>query len=462
MKRLFFVFALLTLSLTAAPTNKEQLRALSKGFASIAKEAAPSVVSIRVEGMTAEEPDEPLGPDSMHDELFRRFFGGPGPGMRRRSVPTIGQGSGFIVSNEGYILTNNHIIRKPKKITVYLTDGREFDATVVGTDPQTDLAIIKIDARNLTPLKLGNSDELEVGEWAIAIGSPFGLEETVTVGVISAKGRNQLHINDFEDFLQTDAAINPGNSGGPLLNLDGEVIGINSALATGTGGYMGIGFAIPSNMAQRVMDQLISNGSVTRGYIGIVMQPIDKDLADSFDLEKPKGVLIAEVLPDSPAAKAGLEQGDVIVAFNGQPVESMAALRNSISLLEPGSKIRLKLIRSGKAINKAVEIAKYPKAGGEPGTPAHSLGIEVEPLTEQTASQLGYRGEEGVLVKKVAPGTPAALVGLRPGALILRVNRKATPTVESFQEALEETQESKKVLLLVKQGEATRFVSLKW
>ncbi|MBS0622887.1 MAG: DegQ family serine endoprotease [Verrucomicrobia bacterium] len=469
MRQLLICLSLLTLPLTASapppatPQEITELKAMSRGFSHVAKKATPAVVFIRVEGKGSV-----MGPgfdgdgmDSFHQEFFRRFFGMPS--TPQQQAPRIGQGSGFIVSSDGYILTNNHIVNGADSIKVGLTDGRRFDAKVVGTDPQTDIAVIKIEAEELSFLKLADSDAAEVGEWVIAIGSPFGLEATVTVGVVSAKGRDELHITDFEDFIQTDAAINPGNSGGPLLNLDGEVIGVNTAIVTGSGGYMGIGFAIPSNMAKRVMDQLIHAGSVTRGFLGVTLQPVDEELAAAFGLPRPIGGLVTEVAPSSPAKEGGIEQGDIILEFNGQKVESISALRNAVSMVDPGSKVQLRINREGKEKKLSVTIGAHPETKTQPGTPAHSLGLEVESLSDHMASQLGYTNERGVIVKRVDPGSPAARAGIKPGiTLIVRVNRTPVETPDDFYKALDDASKSSdRVLLLVRHGQVMRFVSLK-
>jgi len=271
-----------------------------------------------------------------------------------------GQGSGFIISKDGYILINNHVVGDADLIKVKLSDGREFKAKVIGTDPQSDVAVIKIDATNLPVLRLGDSDKLEVGEWVIAIGNPFGLSQTVTVGVVSAKGRSRIGINDYEDFIQTDAAINPGNSGGPLVNIHGEAVGMNTAIFSRSGGYMGIGFAIPINMAKAIKDQLLKKGKVTRGWLGVVIQDIDEELAKSFGLEKTEGVLIAEVSEGSPAEKAGLKQGDIILRLNGKKVDDLGELRNKIALTAPGTKVKLEVLRENKRRTIQVTIGEQP------------------------------------------------------------------------------------------------------
>lgn len=472
---IFFSFFLITTPLVHGGEQQvlNELRQFSKGFAALAKEVTPPVVFIEIEGVVEEEggtPFGPQGPGGMNeffgDEFFRRFFGlppGGGGPMAPRRRPIQGAGSGVLVTPDGYILTNNHIVRHADQIAVHLQDGRTFDAKVIGTDPQTDIAVVKIDVKDPLPyLHLGNSDELEVGEFVMAVGSPFGLEASVTVGVISAKGRNELHITDFEDFIQTDAAINPGNSGGPLVNLDGEVIGINTAIASAGGGSLGIGFAIPSKMAKHVMDQLIQQGSVTRGFVGINPQTVDQDLADAFGLERPTGALIAEVVEDSPAAEAGLQQGDIILEMDGQPVESVSGLRNTISLMEPGTLTTFTINRDGEILNRRLKVGTRPTEVSQPGSMAFKLGLQVEPLTETIRNQTGLMTESGVVIREVDPNSPAARKGLKKGDLIMRVNRTPVASPEEFHQALADAAKSSNhVLLLVRQGPRMLFVTLK-
>jgi serine protease Do len=312
---------------------------ISKSFTTVAKKAMPAVVFIKVQSTNEEQanPFQGFGGDPFGDDLFQKFFGIP---QQQQPKQQLSQGSGFLVSPDGYVMTNAHVIKGADKIAVVLNDGRELDATLVGSDPHTDIALVKIDGKNLPYVNLGDSDAMDIGEWVVAIGSPFQLEATLTVGVISAKGRQNLKITDLEDFIQTDAAINPGNSGGPLLNLNSEVIGINTAIVSRSGGYMGIGFAIPSNMAKNIMTQIINNGVVTRGFLGVCLQPVDKDIADAFGLDKAEGALISDISKDSPADKAGLKQGDIILEYNGTTIKSLGGFRNDISLMSPGSVVK--------------------------------------------------------------------------------------------------------------------------
>jgi serine protease Do len=436
-----------------------------KAFASVVKKAGPAVVHVRVEKSVKSSGQEL---DLFNDPFFERFFG---PQFRhpRQGEPKEfkqqGAGSGFIISPDGLILTNNHVVGEADTITVRLADEREFKAKVIGTDPQSDVALIKIEADNLPVLPLGDSDSLEVGEWVIAIGSPFELNQTVTVGVVSAKGRNRIGINDYENFIQTDAAINPGNSGGPLLNIHGEAIGMNTAIFSRSGGYMGIGFAIPISMAKAIQQQLEKHGKVTRGWLGVVIQDVDEELAKSFGLEKARGALISEVADKSPAAEAGLQQGDVIVELDGTELTDVSELRNKVALLAPGSKIDVLVIRDGKKKTVKVAIGEQPadmaKAPGSNGDDSlQNMGLTLQNLTEELAGQLGYSPEQGVLIAEVEPGSPAQQAGLKPGQLIEEVNRQRVLNLKELRKVLEEVKPDAKVLLYVRAGEYRQYIVL--
>ncbi len=474
----WLALAVLVVPVQAQKSGLESLRKTGKAFASVAKGVSPAVVFIKVEKMVTQPPIEfssPFGGEGnpFGDDFFRRFFGEPFPHNRSRQQPqppkkkqrVVSQGSGFIVSADGYILTNNHVVGDADKIMVKLEDGRVFKAKTIGTDPHTDVAVIKIDAKNLPVLQLGDSDVLEVGEWVIAIGNPFGLSHTLTAGIVSAKGRSSLGIADYENFIQTDAAINPGNSGGPLVNLEGKVIGMNTAIFSRSGGYMGIGFAIPINMVKAIWDQLIKHGSVIRGYLGIVIQELTPDLAKTFGLDGRKGILVAQVSEGSPAEKAGLKQGDVIVEFDGKPVERMGAFRNHVSLKEPGTKEKLTVLRDGKPKTLTVTIGKLPASGPAAGAPSHSwqkLGITVKTLTRELAERFGYQGETGVIVTQVTPGSVAEMAGIRSGTLIKEVNRKLINNVDEFEQAIKQSATKGAVLLLIKDGKIVRYVALEY
>lgn len=466
-------FALMNTSIFAAntPTDEEcicSVKQTSKAFTAVAKKAIPAVVFIKVESsdpdqdeLAQQAPPPPSPFDQFGDDFFNRFFGGP-RGRPQKQPPQLSQGSGFIVTPDGYILTNSHVVHNADKIKVVLNDGSELEGTIIGEDPQTDIAIVKVNGENLPYLPLGDSEAVDVGEWVVAIGSPFQLEASVTAGIISAKGRQNLRITDLEDFIQTDAAINPGNSGGPLINLDSEVIGINTAIVSRSGGYMGIGFAIPSNMAKVIMDQLIAKGSVTRGFLGVSMQPVDRDIADAFNLDKAEGALVSEVVKGSPADKAGVKQGDIILEYNKTPIKSIGGFRKDISMIEPGKTIMLKINRKGEIIMLPVVLGNAATDQLAIGGIAQKLGFEVSNLTPDLAQKLGYNtSEEAIVITKIKPGSISANAGLRPGFLIIAVNHKKVKTVDEFNEVVAESSNKKRLLILARQGNFTRFYSLK-
>ena len=447
----------------AAISSPQQAQQVSRDFTNVAKESIPAVVSIRVKGKSSSSFDDQESPNDMfNDEFWDRFFGGRR--SQTQQQPMLGQASGFIVSPDGYIMTNSHVVKDMSEITVVLNDGTEYPAKLVGADSNTDIALIKIDAKNLPFLPFGNSDDLEVGQWVVAIGNPLGLQASLTVGVVSAKGRNNLDLSRVEDYIQTDAAINRGNSGGPLLNLNSQVIGMNTAIVTNmaNGGYMGIGFAIPSNLLSSVLEDLKQTGTFKRGFMGVTLQQVDRDLAMAFGLEKAEGALIADVAKDSPAEKAGLKQGDIILMYNKHVVSNIGALRNAISIMKPGSQINLNVLRNGKPIDIKVEIGAFPSSQPVAATlKENRLGIDVENLTSEMANKLRLSQSKGVVINSVDPRSPAAWAGLKKGALILEVNQKKVANVEEFNEVLQKTPEGRPVLLLIKQDDATRFVSFK-
>jgi serine protease Do len=455
--------------LAAEDSGIQTLRQTSKAFASVAKKVVPAVVAVRVEKTVTSNGSEMFENSPFDEEFFRRFFGpqfSPPGQQQPRSQKREGQGSGFIISPDGYILTNNHVVADMDKITVVLKDGRKLDAKVIGTDDKSEVALIKVDAKDLPVIELGDSEELEVGEWVIAVGNPFGLAETVTVGVVSAKGR-QIGITDggYEDFIQTDAAINPGNSGGPLLNLDGKAVGINTAIITQSGGYMGVGLAIPINMAKVIKDQFMANhGKIERSYIGITMnrEGLTPELAESFGLDKSTGVLVTDVEPDSPADKAGLKQGDIIIKLNGKEIHANETFRNTISLMAPGTKINLTIFRDGKEKEVTVEIGSLSKSkfAAEISDIGKKLGLAVAPMDSDAARKLNVKGDKGVVVVEVTPDSSAADVGIEPGMVILSVNRTNVNTVAEFNQELEKTVKTKRVLLLIKTGRFSQYVVL--
>ncbi len=458
-----------SLPAVAQDAGLENLRESGKAFRSVAKMVSPAVVFIQVEKeVTQPSMSNPFGNHPFGDEFFRRFFGQP-DNRDNQSTPqnkkqSVGQGSGFIISSDGYIMTNNHVVGDADRVTVRLLDGREYIAKTIGTDPPSDVALIKIEADGKLPfLPLGDSDLMEVGDWVLAFGNPFGLSHTLTAGIVSAKGRSGIGLSDYENFIQTDAAINPGNSGGPLINLDGEVIGMNSAIFSRSGGYMGIGFAIPINMIKAIRDQLLEHGSVTRGRLGVMIQDIDQNLAESFDLKQNEGILIAQVTEDSPAAKAGLKQGDVILELNGEKVSKMALFRNQIALTRPGTEIKLKLLRDGKTLTVAATVGALET--DDKGHPVAEdklpkLGMSLQKLSADLAEQFGYENAKGVLVTGVEDDSLAARAGIKRGDLIEEVNRKAVSEPYEVKKLIQESNK-KTVLLLVRQGDASRYLALK-
>lgn len=443
----------------------ENLKETGKAFASVAKNASPAVVFIRVE-KTVSQGQFFRYRSPFEDEFFKRFFGEPGPGFpqfpqqQKRQVQS--QGSGFIITQDGYILTNNHVVGDADRVTVKLLDGREFTAKTVGTDPPTDVAVIKIDAESLPVLSLGDSDRIEVGEWVLALGNPFGLSHTLTAGIVSAKGRSSVGITDYEDFIQTDAAINPGNSGGPLIDLLGKVVGINTAIySRNGGGYMGIGFAIPVNMAKNIYTQLIEHGNVTRGYLGVTIQDLTAELAKSFGLNDTKGVLVSQVMPDTPAEKAGMKQGDVIVSLDGKPVDTSASLRNEVAMTVPGTAIKVGVIRDGKKMTLNVKVEKMSEdmLTSSRSEDLSNLGMSVATLNNDLAKQYGFENESGVVVTGVDQGSLAARTGIRPGMLIKEIDRKPVKNVKEFEDALKKGGK-KPVLLFIKDNRGSHFVAI--
>lgn len=445
-----------------------------KGFSAVAAKARPSVVFIQVEKQV------PMGaypffnnPYEFFGEGFFERFGGQGGRQHRRQPQQMfkqtGQGSGFLISKDGYILTNTHVVGDVDKITVRLADGRECVAKRIGADSKTEVALIKIEGADFPSLAIGDPSKLEIGEWCIAIGNPFGLKETLTVGVVSAKGRNNIGITDYEDFIQTDAAINPGNSGGPLLNIDGEVVGINTAIYSRSGGYMGIGFAVPIDMAMQIKEQLATKGKVTRGFIGIAMNPgeVTQQMAESFGRKEAGGVLVAEVTPDSPAEKAGLKSGDIIVELNGKKVDDNLTFRKTIANMVPGSVIKLGVFRDGKQRTVSVTVGEFPDdpsentgAAGDDASVTSKLGMDVQDLDPELAGRLGYENQKGVVITEVQNGSLAEEAGLKPGMLILEVNRKDITTVRQFEAEMRKVK-SDNLLLRVKADGRTLFVNIK-
>lgn len=434
-------------------------------FAPVAKKVAPSVVNVYSTRQVPTRAPVPF----FNDPLFRRFFGGEGLEPRPRTQE--GLGSGVIVSEDGYIITNHHVVDEASEIRVATVSGSEYPARVVGTDPATDIAVLKVDQTGLQPLVLADSTKLEVGDTVLAVGNPFGIGQTVTVGIISGLGRG-MGIVDYEDFIQTDASINPGNSGGALTDVLGRLVGVNTAILSRTGGNQGVGFAVPEHIVRNVMDQIIRNGHVTRGYMGVYIQPLTPELAKAFNVEVQKGALVASVSPRSPAADAGLKEGDVITEFNGKEITDSRNLRLLVAQTPPGTKAPVKFLRDGKEQQAQVtlgelETEELAQGTGSRGPSTGSArsgvleGVQITELTPQIRRQLGIPNEvEGVIITEVEPGSAAERAGLEPGAVIEEVNRKPVRSLQDAIASLRRSEENGAVLLRVWKEGATRYVVL--
>jgi serine protease Do len=435
-------------------------------FVNLAKKLKPMVVNISTtqvsEGRGSQEFANPFGgEEDPFNEFWKRFFGGPlprGP-QRQRSL-----GSGFIIDADGSILTNNHVVENASKIVVKLSgDEQDYEAKVVGRDAKTDIAVIKINAKsNLIAASFGDSDRLEVGEWVMAIGNPFGLDGTVTSGIVSAKGRHNITQGPYDNFIQTDASINPGNSGGPLINLRGEVIGINTAIFSRSGGNIGIGFAIPINLVKELLPQLRGKGKVTRGYLGVLIQKVTPEIAESLGMDKGYGALVANVSKEGPAEKAGVKVGDVIVEFDGQPVKDSGDLPIIVARTAVDKKVRMKVLRDKKEIVLNVAIGELKDQEVVASAPEKGeLGLTVQRLTPQMAESLGLEKSEGVVVTAVEPGSAAEEAGIRRGDVILEVDRRTVRNLEEYKKAIAGVAKGRGVLFLVRRGESTLFLALK-
>jgi serine protease Do len=447
----------------AAPTT------LSRAFRHVATTLRPSVVQI----ISIDHPPyanrgaAPRAGGDRIPEQFRDLLppGRPAPPSNERGGPDrMGQGTGVIASTDGLVVTNNHVIAGADEVKVVLHDGREAMGTVVGADPDTDLAVLRIEASDLVPAKFGDSEESQVGDWVIALGSPFGLSQTVTAGIVSALGREGVGLARFENYIQTDAAINPGNSGGPLANIHGEVVGINTAISSAAGGNDGVGFAIPSRMVGRIVNDLADDGTVERGWLGVNIQPLDPDLAATFGHDARSGVLVAGVVEGTPASDAGLRPGDIILDIEGRQTDTPAGLARRIADFTPDTEVTIDFLRDGDVLSRVVRLGTRPGAGGSPvaTTPAANagprLGLELAPLDDASREEASLNTRDGLFVRGVLADGPAAAAGIEPGDAILQIDGTSVTSLESFRAALEATGTGERVRLLVERAGMTRFV----
>jgi len=442
-------------------------------FVDLAKKNSPSVVNISTKQHKSVSksfrhnfriPDMPE--DSPLNEFFERFLSPEGgEGDTPRDFDTQSLGSGFVISADGYVLTNNHVVDGADEVIVRLSDRREFVAAIVGKDKRSDVALLKIEARNLPVVKIGSTKNLEVGEWVLAIGSPFGFDHTVTSGIVSAKGRN-LPSENYVPFIQTDVAINPGNSGGPLFNLDGEVVGVNSQIFSRTGGYMGLSFAIPIEMAMNVVDQLRTKGRVTRGWLGVLIQDVTRELADAFGMRHPKGALVARVLSNSPASRAGVEQGDVILEYNGESISNSSKLPPMVGASRVDRPANLTVLRHGKEMTLKVNIGELPaeEALAQVDAPKKRhedfLGLKVSELTPEKQKTLGLDSSEGVLVEEVGPG-PAQAAGIKQGDLIQMIGQVRIQSMADFRGQIEKLPKGETMAILVSRRSGQIFLAVR-
>ena len=480
-----FLFSPVALNLLNAAETGQPTVSAPRGlpnFVQLADKLAPVVVNIsatqaskreqpspQAPGRQQPAPDpfggpNPFGGDDPFSDFWRRFFGdqfglpeGPRGGARTAL------GSGFIIDQKGLVLTNNHVVENAEKITVKFSDEREFSANVVGRDPRTDIAVIQISEGkgNFPVAPLGDSGNLQVGEWVVAMGSPFGLDNTLTAGVVSAKGR-QIGAGPYDNFIQTDASINPGNSGGPLVNLHGEVVGINTAIFSRTGGNLGIGFAIPIDLAKEILPELIKTGKVTRGWLGVSIQSVTPEIAESLGIEKSRGALVANVIEGSPAAEAGIRTGDVIVEYDGKKIEESSQLPTLVARTDVGKTAELKLLRDKKEMSATVKIGELKEQELVASSPKEGkLGLTVQNITPQLAESLGLKRDNGVVITSVQPQSAASEAGLRRGDVILQANRKEITNTDSLQKILDQAKPDTSILFLIRRGDNNLFLALK-
>lgn len=440
-------------------------------FTEMVKNNGDAVVNIsttqKVPDMQTDDPGQSQLPQDVPpemEEFFRRFFQGPGRGMVPREANSLG--SGFVISKDGYVLTNHHVVNNASEIVVKLKDRRELVAKLIGSDESTDVALLKVDAKDLPVVEIGSPDQLKVGEWVLAIGTPFGFEQSVTAGIVSAKGRS-LPDGNYVPFIQTDVAINPGNSGGPLFNMQGKVVGINSQIYSRSGGYMGLSFAIPIDVAMNVTEQIKSKGKVSRGWLGVQIQDVTRQLAESFGMDKPHGALVAKVIPGGPAEKAGLQIGDIIVEFNGQIIETSGELPPRVGITPIDEKAKLKIIRQGEKQDLSVKIGLLPTQAtpltaidnNATETPVNRLGLAVSDLTDEQRQQLQVE-KNGVLVQKVSKGV-ALDAGIQPGDVVLRIQNTPVRSASDFNAIVAKLPSDKSIALLVQRNGSPVFLAFK-
>lgn len=443
--------------------SKETIDILSKtgqAIAEIVEEVKPAIVNISTTRIIkTQRTVDPF----FNDPFFRRFFGDEWPFRLPKERKTMSLGSGVIVDSKGYILTSNHVIQGADEINVTLSDKREYKGKVIGTDAMTDIAVVKIDADHLQMIRWGDSDKLRVGETVLAIGSPYGLAGTVTMGIVSAVGRANVGIADYEDFIQTDAAINPGNSGGALVNVKGELVGINTAIFSTTGGYQGIGFAVPSNMANAVMDSLIKKGKVIRGWFGVTIQNMTPELARQFNLKDEKGVLVADVIEGSPAEKAGIQRGDVIIEYEGKKVEEPYQLRNMVANTSPGEEVTIKLIRENRTITKRVTISELPAEMQKASRGDYNnllRGVTVQNLTPEMYEKLNLpKRLKGVVISNIAEDSPASMA-LERGDVIQEINKQKITSIKTYENVVSRLKPNEDILLLIFRNGSSIYVTL--
>jgi len=488
MQKYYYIFTLImitsffwvTPAFTQTSDDLEQMIRGSKTRASLVQNVQKAVVHIKVEKIMRSPNGRALNNprDLYNDEFFRRFFPELQPPdnqqPKKREQPNRefrqkGMGSGSIIDAEGYILTNHHVVGKADEILVVLYNGDERKAKLVGTDPESDIAVVKIEGNGLPVLPMGDSDKILVGEDVVAVGNPFGLIQTVTYGIVSAKGRSNVGINEYENFIQTDAAINPGNSGGPLVSLRGEIIGVNSAIFSQSGGYQGIGFAVPINMARKIMRDLIDKGIVSRGWLGVGIQDVSHDLAKAFKLKSTKGSLITGVYQDTAAQKAGMRKGDVVIRINDKLIQNSNPFRNEIANAGAYAEIEMELIRDGKPILLKLKLDERPKKIGRMKTspePSKNLeqvellGMTVEELSEKNAKQLGIEPGIGVVITNVISGSPAEKSGLLPGMIVQEAERQAVDKIDTLKEIINDIDQGKGILLLIRTSNGSRYILL--